>query len=79
MVKVIKKDKSVQSFKASKIKNACEKSGVEKGIAKAVSKIVTKNAKKKKTVTSSWVRSEVFKIFDSIAKAKKHWMSYKKK
>jgi len=79
MVNVIKKGKKAESFKPGKIENSCKKAGVADSIAKAIAGIVSKKAKGKKSVPSSWIKAQVFAIFDSIAKAKKHWIAYKKK
>lgn len=79
MVKVIKKDKRVQVFKASKIVKACRGAGVPQPIAQAVSKIVAKKVRGKKKVTSAQIKKIIFDIFDGMAKAKKHWTLHKKK
>ena len=79
MVKVTKKNKKAQAFRASKIVKACKKSGVPEPIAKTMAGMVSKKVKKRKTISSSAIKKEIFSIFDKISKAKKHWAAYLKK
>lgn len=79
MVKVIKKNKKVQPFKSAKIAKACRGAGVPAPIAETIAKMVTKKVKARKIVRSSEIKKMVFSIFDSVTKAKKHWISFKKK
>lgn len=78
MVKVIKKDKSVQPYKVAKIVRACKRCGTPEPIAKTIASMVSKKVKGKKNVTSDMIKKEVFAIFDNVAKAKKEWMKFKK-
>ncbi|MFA5406364.1 MAG: hypothetical protein WC307_03335 [Candidatus Nanoarchaeia archaeon] len=79
MVKVVKRDKSLEGYKSAKIVMACKRAGVPEPIAKTIASMVTKKVKNKKTVTSMAIKTMVFELFDKVAKAPKSWMSYKKK
>ncbi len=79
MVKVIKKNKKVQPFKPAKIAKACRGAGVPAPIAETIAKMITKKVKARKIVKSKDIKKMVFSVFDSVSKAKKHWINYKKK
>ncbi|VVB75675.1 Uncharacterised protein [Candidatus Tiddalikarchaeum anstoanum] len=79
MVKVVKTDKSIQGFKSGKIEKACIGAGVPKSIAKAIASDVSRSIKNRKIVKSSDIKKMIFAMFDKIAKAKAHWINYKKK
>jgi len=79
MVKVVKRDKSLQGFQASKIVKACKGAGVPAPIAETIALMVFRKVKARKTVTSVAIKTMVFDIFAKVGKAPKNWMSYKKK
>jgi len=79
MVRVVKKDKKLEAFKAVKIVKAVKGAGAPLPIAQAIASMITKEVKGKKTVPSYWIRSRILGVFDSMTAAKKHWMSYKKR
>ena len=78
MVKVIKKDKSIQAYKASKIVKACKGAGVPEPIAKTIASMVTKKIKRRKTIKSSEIKKIIFSIIVKTSKAPKKWKAYKK-
>lgn len=78
MVKVIKKDGSIQAFKAAKIVKACKGAGVSAPVAETIAKIISKKVSGKKTVKSKEIKAMVFDIFDNCIKAKNHWINYKR-
>lgn len=79
MVRVIKKNKKLEAFKASKIAKAVKGAGAPQPIAQTIALMIARDVKGRKTIPSYEIRKKVFVIFDKMAAAKKHWMSYKKR
>ena len=79
MVKVIKRDKSLEAFKSSKISKACKGAGVPAPIADTIALMVSKNVKAKKTITSVQIKKMVLEIIGKVSSAPKKWVSYKKR
>ncbi|MFA5084667.1 MAG: ATP cone domain-containing protein [Candidatus Paceibacterota bacterium] len=79
VTKVIKKDKSVQTYSESKIVSACVGAKVPKPIAEAISKMVTSELKEKDSVKSSEIRKMILGILSGLGKSTKIWKAYKKK
>jgi transcriptional regulator NrdR family protein len=79
MIKVVKKDGSLQDYKESKIAKACAGAGAPMPIAKAVAKIVSEKVKGKNKVKSSEIKAMVFAIFKQAGKVPSNWMKFKKK
>ena len=78
MVKVIKKDKSLQGFQQKKIVKACKCAGVPEPVAKAIASMIYKKVKTKEKVSSTMIKKMIFTVFDKVANAKKKWEAYKK-
>ncbi len=79
MVKVIKRDKSLQGFQKAKIIRACKRSGTPEPVAKAIALMIYRKVKNKKTVSSVQIKKMIFIIFAKTSKAPKEWKSYAKK
>lgn len=78
MVKVIKRDKSLEGFKASKIVKACKGAGVPEPIAKTIATMVSRKVKNRKTISSTQIKKMVLDILTKVGKAPAKWRSYKK-
>ncbi|MDD2679084.1 MAG: hypothetical protein PHT91_01125 [Candidatus Nanoarchaeia archaeon] len=73
MVKVIKKNKSMQPYKESKVVKSCFKAGTPEPIAKAIGKMVSLQLKGKKTVKSSDIKKKVLIIMSKVGTALKNF------
>jgi transcriptional regulator NrdR family protein len=79
VTKVIKKNKSVQPYRESKIAKACIGAKVPAPIAAAIAKMITAELKPKKTVKSSEIKKMVLDIINKTGRASKNWADFKKK
>jgi transcriptional regulator NrdR family protein len=79
MIKVIKKDGSLQDYKESKIVKACIGAGSPLPISKAVAKMVSEKVKGKTKIKSSEIKAMVFAIFNKLGKVPSNWIKFKKK
>ena len=78
MVKVLKKDKSLEGFRAAKVVRACKKAGMPAPIAETIAKMVSRKIARNKVVKSGQIRKIVFDIIAKVSKVPKNWMKYKK-
>jgi transcriptional regulator NrdR family protein len=79
MIKIVKKDKSTQPYKESKIVNVLVKSKLPLPIAKTIAKMVSAEIKGKTSVKSSSITKILLKIEKKIIAASKKWTIFKKK
>ena len=78
MVKVLKRDKSLEGFQSKKIVRACKGAGVPEEVATAIAKIIRKKVKDKKTVKSERIKTNVLSILKKSCAAIKNWQTYRK-
>ncbi len=79
MVRVLKKDKSLQGFQQKKITKACVGAGIPEPVAKGIASVVYIKVKEKDKVSSTMIRKMVFSVIDKVAKAKDKWIKYEEK
>ena len=78
MVKVIKRDKSLEGFSTSKIVKAVKKAGAPEPIAKAIASMISKKVKNRKTITSTAIKKMIMNIIAKVSKVPANWRKYKK-
>jgi transcriptional regulator NrdR family protein len=78
MVKVLKRDKSLEAFKPAKITRSCKKAGMPEPIAKTVASMISKKVKAKKVVKSMDIMKMIFDVCDKVGKVPAAWKKYDK-